>query len=245
MNLETKKTYAIIDNPLNKQLISRLKQNGEEVLVFPSLKTSGVEITDQAVEFIKNPLNFDWIIFTDVFAADYFIAAMREQTTDFFELDALTVCAFGEAVADRLRFEHIHADVIPPNSADESIFSAISQYAGDEISDLNFLVLREISKIFGFVEMLKSKNASIEEMPIYRSAFENELELTKLKTLLKGGAIDEFIFSSAEDTSALKMLFGVEGLAGILNEIKVFATNEVAFQTLQENGLRPLYFHDK
>ncbi len=244
-NLEARKTYAIIANPLNFRLITKLKENGEEVLIFPALETSAAQLSENAIGFIKNPSKFEWIIFTDVFAADYFIEAMREQAADFFELDDLTVCALGEAVADRLRFDHIHSDVIPPNSTDETVFSAITKYAGSEISGTKFLVLREESKNFGFAENLQSENAVIEKLSIYRAGFENEKELTKLKTLLKGGAIDEFIFSSAEDFSALKLLFADEDLADSLTGIKTFATSEIAFQTLQENGLRPLYFHYK
>ena len=244
-NLETQKTYALIANPLNNRLIARLSENSEEVIIFPAVKTSVAALNDDAIDFIKNPSNFGWIVFTDVFAADYFIEAMREYETDFFELDSLTVCAVGEAVADRLRFVQIHADVIPANSTDETIFSTISQYAGDDLREQRFLVLRERSKTLNFVELLQNEKAAIEELPIYEAAFDNEPELTKIKTLLKGGAIDVFIFSSAEDVSALKLLYSENDLGKILNDIKAFATTEIAFQTLQENGLRPLYFHYK
>ena len=137
------KNYAVIDAPLNKRLIARLKENGGQVLIFPALKTSGVRLTEAAVEFIKNPSNFEWIIMTDVFAADYFIGALREYETDFYELDKTTVCTLGEAVADRLRFDQIHADVIPPNFNDDRIFGSISQYAGGDIGAVRFLVLQE------------------------------------------------------------------------------------------------------
>lgn len=235
----------MIDSPLNKRLISRLTENGAEVLVFPPLKTSPAEISVEAVEIIKNPTTFEWIIFTDVFAAEYFIEAMREQATDFFALDELKVCAHGEAVADRLRFDQIHSDIIPANSNDEIVFSTISQYAGDKIDGENFLILRENSTPFRVAEMLLNEGASIYQLPVYAAAFDDEKELTKLKTLLKGGAVDEFIFSSAEDILALKLLFTGEDLAENLTGIKAFATTEIAFQTLQEYGLRPLYFHYK
>jgi uroporphyrinogen-III synthase len=244
-NLETRKTYAVIDNPLNKRLISKLKEKGEEVLIFPPLQTYAADLNEKAVEFIGNPSSFEWLIFTDVFAADFFIEAMRRLETDFFVLDDLTVCALGEAVADRLRFDRIHSDVVPPNSTDETVFSAISQYAGGEIDGVGFLLLCEASKNFGFIEMLRNENAAIEKLPIYRAEFNPEADLTRLKTLLKGGAVDEFVFSSAEDVAALKTLFPESSTAAILNEMKISATNEIAFQTLQENELRPLYFHYK
>jgi uroporphyrinogen-III synthase len=244
-NRETRKTYALTASPLNNRLISLLRENGEEVLIFPSLEPSAVELSGTALEYIKNPAQFDWLIFTDAFAADFFIDALREMDTDFFELDNSTVCALGESVADRLRFVQIHADVIPPNLRDETIFSTIAQYAGGEFGGINFLVVGEKSKKFEFVAKLQSEAASIEFLPVYQAAFDNETDLTRLKTLLKGGAIDEFIFASVEDIAALKLLLADEDLTNNLRGVNTWATAEPAFQALQENGLRPLYFHYK
>lgn len=244
-NLEIKKTYGLIAGPLNNKLIAELKQKGEEVLVFPALKTANLELNEGAVNFLKNPSQFDWLIFTDIFAADYFIEALRGQETDFFELDNLTVCALGEAVSDRLRFVRVHADVIPPNTSSEAVLSEISQFVGGDLRDLRFLIVGENSLNPSFVKMLKRENALIEELPVYKAEFENESEKVKLKTLLSGGAVDEFVFSSAEDVLALKFLFPETDLPEILKEIKISAANENAFLCLLENGLRPLYFHHK
>lgn len=244
-NLEIKKTYGLIAGPLNNKLIADLRQKGEEVLVFPAIKTTNVKLTEIAVDLIKNPTDFDWIILTEVFAADYFIEVLRERETDFFELDNLTVCALGEAVADRLRFIQVHADVIPPNNSDEAVFSEIRRFVGGELKNLRLAVLRENSKIFSFAEMLRRENAVVEELPVYKAGFVDESEITKLKTLLKGGAVDEFVFSSAEDVLVLRFLFPDNDLPEILNECKISAANENAFHALQENGLRPLYFHHK
>lgn len=244
-NLEIKKTYGLIAAPLNKKLISELKQSGEDVLVFPAVKTAKLEISGEAIKFIKNPSDFDWIIFTDIFAADHFIEALRKEETDFFELDNLMVCALGEAVSDRLRFIQVHADVIPANNSNEAVFSEISQFVGGEFENLRFLVLREHLKKHSFVEILQRAKAYVVELPVYRAEFGTETEQIKLKTLLKGGAVDEFVFSSPEDVLAIKFLFPENDLPEILNGVKISAVNENAFHSLQENGLRPLYFHQK
>src|SRR5215203_2909785 len=111
--LEIKKTYGLFENALNKKLISVLKQQGEDVLVFPSIKAERLDLTAESVTHLKNLTGFDWIILTDTFAADYFIEVLGELEIDFYELDNVTICALGEAVADRLRFVQVHADVIP------------------------------------------------------------------------------------------------------------------------------------
>lgn len=242
----TEKTYGLVASPLNNKLIVDLKAKGAEVLIFPAIKTERIALSETEADLIVNLNDFDWLIFADIFAADCFIEYLSEfSMIDLYDLDELTICALGEAVADRLRFVQVHADLIPAKITDEIIFSTIAQYAGEEIAEKRFLIVRERSRTFGFVEMLAGKNAAVSELPIYFARFENEPELTKHKALLNGGAIDEFIFSSAEDIAALKLLYAENDLGNILNDIKAFATSEIAFQTLQENGLRPLYFHNK
>lgn len=242
---ELKKTYGLVENPLNKNLISRLKQHGEDLLIFPALKAERLELPETQTDFLKNPAQFDWIIFADVLAADFFIEILGELDVDFFELDNARICAVGEAVADRLRFVQVHADVIPSKTSDEAVFSAISDYAETELKDLRFLLVGGNYSGSELAEKLRGENATVEELIIYQAGLRDDSANAKLKTLLKGGAVDEFIFSSPEDLLSLKILFSGEKPSEILSEIRVSAASEVVFQTLQEAGLRPLYFHDK
>ena len=244
-DLEIKKTYGLFDNPLNKKLISDLRRKGENVLVFPPVKTEKLELTAYAVKHLQNLAGFDWVIFTDVFAADYFIEHLGAREMDFFELDDLSVCALGEAVADRLRFVQVHADVIPSKSDDAAVFSAISNYAGPTLADLSFLVVREKSAVWHFIEMLTAEKAKVAELPVYQAGLADEPANTKLKTLLKGGAVDEFVFSSPDDLLSLRFLTDEADFSAVLNETQVSAVSEIVFQSLQENGFRPLYFHYK
>lgn len=244
-NIETRKTYGLIDNPINNKLISKLKENDENILLFPYISTEKIELTDKTKKLITNLVNFDWIIFTDVFAVDHFIEVLDKMEFDLFELDNLTVCAFGEVVADRLRFVQIHTDLIPTKIDSESIVKAISEFAADDLIDLRFLVLKDNSEELSITKYLIENKAVVEELAIYQAKFVNETANTKLKTLLKGGAVDEFVFSSAEDLVSLKKLLTEEDLALVLNESQISATAENVFQLLLENGLRPLYFHYK
>jgi len=244
-NLEINKTYGLFANPINNKLISELKKKGEDVLLFPLIETEKVELTETAAKNLKNLTVFDWIIFTDVFAADYFIEALREREIDFFELDNLTVCAIGETVADRLRFVQVHADVIPSKINVEAVFSEISQFVGGNFGGLRFLIINERSSDLTLIEKLKAEQAIVEELPLYKAEFEEKSEVIKLKTLLKNGAVDEFIFSSPDDLPSLKFLTSEADLTRLLSEIRVSAVSEIVYQSLQENGFRPLYFHHK
>lgn len=242
---ELKKTYGLVESPLNKKLIARFEQRGADVLIFPAVKAERLELPEAQKNILKNPARFDWIILTDVLAADFFIEILRELDIDFFELDNSTICAAGEAVADRLRFVQVHSDVIPSKISDEAIFSAISDFAGKQLKDLRFLIVCGNYYGSALKEKLNGENALVEELKIYKAGLGDESANAKLKTLLKGGAVDEFIFSSPEDLLSLKILFSGEKTTEILMETRVSAVSEVVFQTLQEAGLRPLYFHDR
>lgn len=244
-NLETEKTYGLFANPQNNRLISELKQKGANLLILPSIRTEAVELDENEKDVLRNLQNFDWLILTDVFAAEYFIEALRELGVDFFELDDLTVCAFGEASADRLRFVQVHADIIPAKMDDETIYATISQFVGDDFADLRFLIIKEITAKPLLAEKLENRAATVAEIAIYQANIENSSELIRLKTLLENGAVDEFIFSAAEDLASLKLMLPENDLKRILSESRVAATAEIVYLSLQELDLHPKYFQFK
>lgn len=237
------KTYAIFSAPANRKIISGLRDAQQEVIEFPAVEAEKLELNRAEKSFIENVSDFEWIIFPDVYAVEFFLAALEEAQIELFELDLLRILAVGEAVADRLRFVQIHADVIPARIDAESVFQAFSDYLFDEaeFKNLRILLPKEVSAEMPLSEMLRRKESEITQLNVYRLKPENFAGLTKLKALLKGGAVDEFIFTSASDASNLSAVFG-EKLKDLLTGTSVSATDETTFQTLREYELRPLYF---
>ncbi len=233
-NFVEEKTYAIFASPLNKKLIAELSDKGKKVVIFPSVTAAKLQLSEAAEAKLTNLTDFDWLIFTDIFTVDFFVETLREIEFDLFELDAIRVCALGEAVADRLRFDQIHADLIPAKLDEKSVISTISEYSTENVENLKFLVVSEInSKSF----------TNFEHLPVYQAKFTDESLKAKSAALLKGGAIDEIIFSAPEDLASLNFLCGNDDLAEVLTEIQISATSELAYQSLSDHGLRPLYFH--
>ncbi len=106
------KTYALFANNAIQKIIARLENQSVNIILFPNIEISEILLDEKAEGILKNLNRFDWIIFPDIFAVDFFLRALENLRIDFFELDAVRVCAFGETVADRLRFSLVHADVI-------------------------------------------------------------------------------------------------------------------------------------
>ena len=184
------KTYALFANPINRRLVADLEKTGAKVFEFPPLQIEKIVLETAAIEIIKNLPTFDWLILPDVLAADFFLESLETSGIDLFEIDFLRTCALGEAVADRLRFVQVHADVIPPTVEPVQAFSAIADYVGENgLENLKFLFPNKISSGNQLKELLTASGAEVVEMSIYKTEISNNLEITRLKILLESGAV--------------------------------------------------------
>lgn len=232
------KTFATFPNHNNKKIVSELENAGAKLVKFPDFNAQPNFDAD-TLETINNLTHFDWLIFPDVLTVDFFLQTLQENNIDFFDLDAIRVCALGEAVSDRLRFAQLHADVIPTTIETETVLSALESYIGtNELNDLKFLLTKELNFENEIKNRLEIAGAQIRELPIYQIDFTPEDEIPKMKALLKGGAIDEFIFSAPTDFIALEYIFKNESLATVFSDIEVSALDGFIFQTAREHNLK-------
>lgn len=243
-NSTVEKTYALVSSPMNKRLADKIEASGARLFRFPQVETEKIAFDEKSATAANEWISFDWLIFFDVFAVDYFLQMLEENQTDFFLLDSIRVCALGEAVADRLRFVQLHADVIPQSVASDAVFTALSAYIGEsKIRAEKFLSIKKSSAETEINNKLREKGAVAAELEIYRTRFAENSENIRLKTLLKSGAIDEFIFSSTEELISLKEFFPGESLSEVFFETIISATDTVVFQSLKEHNLAPKYFY--
>jgi len=239
------KTYALFANPANRKLIAELENTGARVFQFPPIDTEKIALDEKSVDYLRHLADFDWLIFSDVLTVDYFLEALEDNAIDSFEMDLLRVCAFGEAVSDRLRFAAIHADIIPASVEIDVVFAAMLDYiGGEELKSLKILLANKSFNENLLTKKLQASGAEVLELPIYKIKFEKNLEIAKLKTLLEVGAIDEFIFTAPDDFVALKQYFESEMLFEIFKEVKVSAADAVNFQIAREHKLETVsLFH--
>lgn len=241
-NFEAQKTYALFDSPANRKLIAEINKSGANQIQFPIVFTEAAELSEETKNLLKNLSGFDWIIFPDIFSVDYFLQALEKFEIDFFELDALRVCAFSETVSDRLRFSQIHADVISNLVETEFVLQTLKDYEPD-FRGLKFLIPTKNGFDLKITERLIQLGASVNKLPVYITKINNDNQLVKLKTLLKGGAVDEFIFSSPEDVEFFAVLFQSNEFRGLLAEAIASATNAQTFSALCAFGLDRIVLH--
>ena len=231
LNLSPEKTYALFATPFNKKIIADLNSQNIDAVIFPTITTC--EIEDKQ-SFLENLAEFDWLVFPDVYAVEYFVNALEKNGVDLFELDELRVLAFGEAVSDRLRFSQLHADIIPSTIKTSDVLQSLKDYVFEDFAELKFLVMQEQNSKLEIISELQNLNSSVTELPIYSANIADETQIPKLKALLKGGAIDEFIFSTHFDVLNLAQIFQAENLADILEGVTITATDGLTLQSLKE-----------
>jgi uroporphyrinogen-III synthase len=213
-------THGLFQTPANKAFIAKLKERGLVVIALPQVEASALAFA------LTEPLDsFDWVVFRDIYSVDFFLTGIGEA----FALDELRVCAYGEAVADRLRFSQVHADIIPARIAAEEILSEIAAY--DTIAGKRFLIPREKYAAAELASLLKNKNGEVVELPVYEA--HRSPELAKWRSLLVGGAIDNFIFTSPQDVYDLQVFAGPGEINATLQ-----AFDEQTLRSLQEFGLQ-------
>jgi len=89
---------------------------------------------------------------------------------------------------------------------------------------------------------LIERGATSLELVIYETVIEERNENARLKALLKGGAVDEFVFSAPEDIIALQEFLAAESLVETLAGATISADDDVTLQSLREHDLNPRRF---
>lgn len=240
------KSYGIFSNAANRKIIIDLEEAGEKVFLFPVIETESLEIQKNINFFKANLSQTDWLIFPNVFAVDYFLEILEKCEIELFEIDEKRVLTFGEAIADRLRFSQIHADIIPNSIESDEIFSSLQEYLQTEMAEnLRFFIPVFRGFENDFVWKLKNKGAEVFESEIFTFKYPFDNQIAKLKALLLGGAIDEIVFTAPDDVFSLTQYVFPASIKAILQQVKCFATNEITMQTLHESGIVSKYFQTK
>lgn len=227
-------TIGIIKTVRNKKVIELLKKQGKNVVEFPEIKIEKIELGDFDKNFIQNILEFDWLVFTDIFTVDFFIEELEKTGFDLYRLDELKICSCGEAVSDKLRFSQIHSDVVPQYNSAASMLSGIEDYIfdEDEFRNSKFLIISGDTKNKDISSVFTENKLQTEIIKVYKIAETNVFETAKYKSLISGGALDRFIFTSPEDWESFSLIVDENAL---LNEIEFETTDEITAQTLREN----------
>lgn len=234
--IETAKTVALFDRAANRKILENLAKKNIEVLLIEPPTIHPLENSAETTRIFEKLIEYDWLILTNIFAAEITIEKLEAAGIDLFELDKLRICAAGESVADRLRYRQIHADVVANFASAQEVFDNLKSY-DNELQSRKIILPIEKDSAPEIAGILRAEQSEVFEVPIYKIVFGDRENLTKTKIKLTGGAADEFVFSSPEEVAYLAKILHAENLAPLISEMKMIALDPATYQTLREFGV--------
>jgi len=219
--------------------VAALEGYGARVLLCPTIEIAEPESYERLDEALDHLYGYDWIVFTSVNGVDYFLRRLETREQQISELDALRVCAIGEATAERLHNAHVHVDVIPEEFKAEGVFAALERYAGsrETLAQLNFLIPRAAVARDYLPATLEEAGARVDVVTAYRTIQPDGLDRGRVSAMLAGGGADCIAFTSSSTVRNLALLFDTNDLSGVLSGITIACIGDITARTAAEYGL--------
>lgn len=219
---------VLIAPSVTGELAIELHRHGARVLTWPTLGPARPESFAAVDEAIENLFGYDWMIFRNFNGADFFLRRFQEQGREISELDALRVCAIGEATIKILDESQVHIDVNPDGLSSESAFAAIETYVGgrDSLAGLNFLLPQAAISGDSLARTIADAGARVDEITAYRTCSANNADLAQIKGLLTGGGIDCVAFATPSEVLEFAAVFDTNDLHRLVDGIAVASIDE-------------------
>jgi len=216
-----------------------LERSGARLITAPVIEIQEAESLVALDEVIENLFGYDWIIFANIHAVDYFLRRFEQRNHDVNELDDFRVCAIDEAGRARLEEMQVHVDLFPDGQAASRVIDALGAYIGghEAFSTANFLLPRSTTSIDPLPQVLEDAGARVDVVAAYRIASTNDSLLAQLRALLVGGGIDCVALSSVSDVEMLAQLLDTNDLSRPLLDVVVACIDQRTKHAAHEYGL--------
>jgi uroporphyrinogen III methyltransferase/synthase len=222
-----------------EEFVSELERYGAQVSLCPTIEICELENYERLDEAIEHLYGYDWLIFTSVNGVEHFFKRLMARGRDASDLDALKVCAIGEATADKLRDLRVHVDVIPDEFKAEGVFAALERFVGsrDALRNLNVLLPRASVARDYLPKALEQAGARVDVVPAYRTSLPENLDRGRIAAMLSGSG-DCIAFTSSSTVRNLAQLFDTQDLSEALNGVVIACIGDVTARTAADFGLQ-------
>jgi uroporphyrinogen III methyltransferase / synthase len=210
-----------------------LADEGAIPVELPSIEIERIEdreAVDAAIETLRTG-GYAWAAFTSANAVELFFEHLAERGLDARAFSGARIAAIGPVTAGSLLVRGLRADAVPDEYVAEAVVEALrGQIApGDRV-----LLPRAESARAELVRGLEAMGATVDEIPIYRSAVPSEASPEALAEL-RAGRIDVVTFTSS---STVRNLVAMLGEASVLQHPLIACIGPITAKTARDLGLR-------
>jgi uroporphyrinogen III methyltransferase/synthase len=225
---------VLVSPSVTRELRAELEGLGARVLTWPKLDIRALHNYRALDEAIENLFGYDWLIFRNVNAVDFFLRRFRELGHEISELDSLRVCGIGEEAVYKLEASQVHLDVIPDRLSSQAAFGAIETYAGgrDAFRGLTFLIPGAAASCDYLSEALQDAGARVDLVTTYHTCSANDPALARINALVAGGGIDCVAFTTSAEVKEFAAVFDANDLNRLVDGIAVACIDETTFRTI-------------
>ena len=233
------RTILIADaDPIHSELATELQRFGGRVIRLPKIESAEADDYTPLDEAVANLYGYDWLIFINPLTVEFFLRRFKQLGHAICELDTLRVCAIGEPTLRRIEACHVHVDLVAPVTSREIVI-AFENYLGgrESLRGLNFLIAKSSAAGDSLLCALADVGARADRVTTHRIGHGNNPELTRINTLLAGGAIDCIVFTSPAAVMQCAEVFGTNDLSPLLKDVAVACADQATAQAVIEFGL--------
>ena len=237
--LKDRTVVTLGSDALAQPYLSELERYGARALNCPPVEIVDLESHERLDEALEHLYGYDWLLFTSVHAADYFLRRLKSKGLESDIIDDLRVCAIGDATQRFLLEARVHVDVVPLTPRTKDVFAALEQFVGgaSELSGLNFVTPRAAIGADALTRALSEAGARVDAVPSYRVRVSAGSEPGRTAALLAGQA-DCILLTTPDAVSNLARLFDAHDLSEVLGEMLVAATDDESAKAGAQYGIQ-------
>ena len=220
-------------------LQQELALRGLRIISLPEVNVGPAQDSQLLDEAIENLYGYDWLVFINTHAVQFFLQRLSQLGREISEIDSLRVCAIGEPTARALELSHVHVDVISDRGDPGGVIDALATYLGgpDELGRLNFLIPQAAIGQDYLKEHFAEAGARADVFATYQTVAGGDSILTRLRALILGGGVDCVVFGNEAQVQALASLFDTNYLRPLLGNLSVACLDEATEIAARRFGL--------
>ncbi len=163
----------IVTRPKDRasSLTVKLRELGAEVVEIPSIETKPLEINDTIQSVYRNLKEYQFILFTSPFGVKTFLQQLRELRIDIRSMGNVKIGAIGSATKKVLESAGLLVDYMPKIYSGSEFGKNIAAICND--GDQILIPRAEEGSREIVDELLKRKNISVTDLPIYKTVSNN------------------------------------------------------------------------